>query len=88
MGSVRRNKDPGNEPGNENAKQNKTGKNAFVGEPGGSAGSSFWLVFVAGFLCGCSAWGLGFQQSGVLWELWEERKVPCGALLPPTLVGW
>lgn len=34
MGSVCRNKGPDNEPGNENAKQNKTGRNAFVAEPG------------------------------------------------------
>lgn len=32
MGSVCRNKGPDNEPGNENAKQNKTGKNAVVAE--------------------------------------------------------
>lgn len=34
MGSVCRNKGPDNEPGSENAKQNKTGENAFVAEPG------------------------------------------------------
>lgn len=32
MGSVCRNKGPDNEPGNENAKQNKTGRNAVVAE--------------------------------------------------------
>lgn len=44
MGSVCRNKGPDNEPGNENAKQNKTGRNAFLAEPG-----LYLLQLLAGF---------------------------------------
>lgn len=43
MGSVCRNKDPDNEPGNENAKQNKTGKKCFCCRALGSVCCSFWL---------------------------------------------
>lgn len=62
MGSVCRNKDPDNEPGNENAKQNKTGKKRFCCRALGSVCCSFWLK---DFLSGYLAWDLGFQQFGV-----------------------
>lgn len=70
MGSVCRNKGPDNEPGSENAKQNRTGGNAFVAEPG------FYLLcfllvfqdFLRGWDCASPAW-LGCRRAGGLQPL-------------------
>lgn len=56
MGSMCRNKGPDNEAGNENAKQNKTGGNAFV------AGLDLLKLLAAFQRLFFHGWGCGFQQ--------------------------